>query len=581
MRVRAAFTFGKTCLHLLDVGTFDRYPTLDRERAQREEVDGALSLSSDSPMPSLYARAYALYMGRMIADSRDLQALMSVYSVLIVADHVMAKFSAELALASPLMAMSMSLSSSTIQSLKRLTRGRDMLSRVLCCTTPLSSGGRVRGTVIPWDDIIVSVRWIKKAVNDLTLSIKVAEIKENEGTSASAAYLKICDGAHLELTKFDRALGEYWNRPVLLNMTTISSSSSKLRLWKEGGHAAVPPREDEWQLLQRMRAVVKPFKRNLPSFVDTVVEGVDVLTGSGGGVDRTCSLRKEWLCLYSTFYWMHTNESSSSSSSSSSPASASSRVDVEALMTALQADFSRLEVLITPSASSSTNLETNNAGTEGDTYGEADYPLLADKDAGLRVREEWARAGDLSCSLLVEPSVIAYLLTVSNLLAGILKNYSNKILLSTVGGQGKNNGKERFRNQDACVSIEELQRLSSLLSSMISMGIRYTFFDVSGFREMQTLLWSVEAVLALRLLNSSPALVVKRGPKGVKNGKKEAENNEKALHDAEEALVSLARVFTVQFDVRLGSLLYNNLVGMPLSYMYMCYTMFPNINKPM
>jgi hypothetical protein len=508
-------------------------------------VDDALSLSSDSAMPSLYAQAYALYMGRVIADSRDLQALLSVYAVLLVADHVMARFTVELAAASPLMMGSMSLSVSTINSLKKLTKSRDMLSRVLCDTNP-SSGGGGKGTVISWDDIIVSVRWIKKAVNDLRASVKQSVVTENEVLS----YLKICTWAHFELTKFDRALSEYWNRPVLLNMSTISSSSSKLRLWKEGGHAAVPPREDEWLLLQRLRAVVNPFKRNLPGFVDTVVEGVDVL--SGGGVDRTCSLRKEWLCLYSTFYWMHTNESSST-------ASVSSKVNVEALMVALQGEFDRLNIT-TPTTK---DVETNSS--ESDTYGEADYPLLADKDAGLRVRQEWAQAGDLSCSLLVEPSVIASMLTISNLLAGILVNHSNRMLSTTVEGKGK--GKESLRNLDSYVSSDELQRLSSLLASLISMGIRYTFFDVSGFREMQTLLWSIEAVLALRIEQNSSVLVVKKGKKGVRNGKKEVEvDNEKALYDAEESLMSLARVFTVQFDVRLGTLLYHNLVGMSLLY---------------
>jgi hypothetical protein len=307
--------------------------------------------------------------------------------------------------------------------------------------------------------------------------------------------------------------------------------------------------------IYRLRAVVNPFKRSLPGFVDTVVEGVDVLSGGGG--DRTCSLRKEWLCLYSTFYWMHTNESSSSASNSS-------KVNVEALMIALQGEFDRLDVT-TPTT---TDVETH--VTESDTYGEADYPLLADKNAGLRVRQEWAQAGDLSCSLLVEPSVIASMLTISNLLAGILVNCSTRMLSTTVEGQGKGKEKEIMRNQDSYVPAEELQCLSSLLASLISMGIRYTFFDVSEFREMQTLLWSIEAVLALRIeQKSSSLLVTKKGKKGAKTGKKDVEvDNEKALYDAEESLVSLARVFTVQFDVRLGALLYHNLVGISQLYIF-------------
>jgi hypothetical protein len=158
------------------------------------------------------------------------------------------------------------------------------------------------------------------------------------------------------------------------------------------------------------------------------------------------------------------------------------------------------------------------------------------------------------------------MLTISNLLAGILVNYSTRMLSTTVEGKGK----EIMRNQDSYVTAEELKRLSSLLASLISMGLRYTFFDVSGFREMQTLLWSIEAVLALRIEQKTSLLVIKKGKKGIKNGKKEVEvDNEKALYDAEESLESLARVFTVQFDVRLGALLYHNLVGMLQLYIYM------------
>ena len=577
---RRALDFGTTCSKLIDVAIFDRWIMLDVERQQRDEVDSATCLSSDSCLSSLFALAYALHRKRIVADTSELQVLLSVHTALLVADMVLSKISEELSTSSPtpLSNAGFRLSVRSMHSLKELLNRRDMLSRVLSTCTAPSNGGPMR---MPWEDIIVCVRWVKKAVSVLMDSVRLSTLPGSViGDSYrddGEAFIKICTSAHTELSHFDRALGEYWNRPVLLDInfsqfssSSSSSSSSKLRLWKEGGHAAVPPRAEEWHTLQALRDIVQPIKRKLPNFVDTQIDVVQVVDDNSMECDT--SLRREWLCLYSTFYWMHTNESTSCPCPSSSSysngndvkvskhvPSPSRSMDVRALVTALHNQFATAlggnPKAILPS---SVMLDKNMNNSDCEVYGDADYPLLADKEAAQRVRDEWRHAGELSVSLLVEPTVISSLFTISNSLCAYLWHHSLRILAPIAPpAQSQRNGLRELR-----VKKEELKLLSAQLSSVVSLAVRYTLFDLSDFRELQTLLWSVEAVLALIAECSARVLNVK---KNVKNDRKIQErvnevDRDIALLNAEEQFLSLARVFSVQFEVRLNSLLTKNLV---------------------
>lgn len=121
------------------------------------------------------------------------------------------------------------------------------------------------------------------------------------------------------------------------------------------------------------------------------------------------------------------------------------------------------------------------------------------------------------------------------------------------------------------MSKEELKNLSALLNTTICMAVRYTLFDLNNFRELQTLLWSMEAVLALleeqeitSNLESQSQSVVRNKNKTVKQIQQQKTKDierETSLYHAQEALLSLARIFSVQFNVRLGLLLSRNLVG--------------------
>jgi MoxR-like ATPase len=553
----AALAYGTTCSALLDMAVFDRWATLDTERRQREEVDDATSLSADSTLSSLFTLAYALHKRRIVADSSELQVLLSVHAALLVTDVVLAKVTEEFTSHSRRGEYS-SLSASTMHCLKRLLNMRDMLSKVLCtATSPNGGAGTRTGTGrMPWEEIIVCVRWIKKSISSLMESVQTSIEKGDE--DLGHAFLKICNAAHTDLSKFDRALGEYWNRPVLLDATTALSATSKLRLWKEGGHAAVPSKLEDWETLHTLRGIIQPVRRTLPSAGDTLLETVQV--ADSHSAQCTSSMRKEWLCLYSTFYWMHTNESALVSNKASKGPRSASRVDVRSLTIALQSQFT----LMTGSSSdpSPAVIESiYSSNSESDVYGDADYPLLADKDAAIRVREEWRQAGELSASLLLEPCVIASLFSITNSLSTFLQRLSVRTLsISSNGGKIALNRSEVHTPTRTRVSSTELKHLSSQLYLMISLAVRYTLFDLEDFRELQTLLWSLEAVLALISESSSTAIVVKKNIKKTPEKSREIDRDV-ALRDAEDTLLSLCKVFSIQLEIRLQSVLSRNLVG--------------------
>ena len=556
-----AVTFGSTCSQLLDVAIFGRWLALNSERIQREEVDGAVTLSATSSLPSLFALAYALHKRRIVADTSELQVLLSVHAALLVADVVLAKITEELSsTTTDTNAKSKQcevLSVRTMKCLQVLLDRRDMLSKVLCDgEAPATNNSKVR---IPWDDIIVCVRWIKKAVSALMTSLKrIVDITEGDEQGEEQGFLAICISAHTELNKFDRALGDYWNRPVLLDTSSAASASSKLRLWKEGGHAAVPSRLADWSTLQTLKDIVRPIKRVLPSFVDTQLETMQV----ADDISAQCSpsKSKEWLCLYSTFYWMHTNESASILNAAATVTRSAVRsVDVQSLAVALQGQFYGE---VNPEIVAMEPVYAEN--DDGDVYGEADYPLLADKAAAQKIRREWEQAGELSISILIEPTVIASLFSVSDALQSFLRHSSIQILSATVNvnslicSSGENVPQNMPRLDKA-----ELLNLSSQLSTTICLALRYTLFELEDFREMQTFLWAIEATLSAKAQASATPIALKNrmNGKGVKKEKEKEIDREVELREAEDSLLALARVFSVQFEVRLQSLLSHNLMG--------------------
>jgi MoxR-like ATPase len=563
----AAVAYGATCSHLLDVAIFGRWLALNGERMQREEVDGAITLSATSSLPSLFALAYALYKRRIVADTSELQVLLSVHAALLVADVVLAKITEEVSSSSPRNGESKYcevMSVRTMECLQVLLDRRDMLSKVLCeGAAPSTGSAKVR---IPWEDIIVCVRWIKKAVSALMISLKsTGDSPEGGEAGNEQGFLAICVSAHTELNKFDRALGDYWNRPVLLDSASNASASSKLRLWKEGGHAAVPYRLADWSTLRTLKDIVQPIKRTLPSFVDAQLETMQV----ADAVTAQCtpSKRKEWLCLYSTFYWMRTNESASITNGAATVTrSAITSVDVETLAVALKGQFYgdiSLEVVAQDPVYADND--------DGDVYGEADYPLLADKAAAQKVRREWEQAGELSVSILIEPTVIASLFSVSDALQSFLRHSSIRVLSATMHGcpsvclTGDTASQSVIRLNKAA-----LVNLSSQLSSMICLALRYTLFDLEDFREMQTFLWSIEAVLAVMAEASAPPVALKKRLNGKVVEKVKEVDRELELREAEDTVLALARVFSIQFEVRLQSLLSRNLMSsmdaVPFSY---------------
>ena len=253
---------------------------------------------------------------------------------------------------------------------------------------------------------------------------------------------------------------------------------------------------------------------------------------------------------------MHTNESASILNTAATVTRSALRsVDVQSLAVALQSQFYGH---VNPEIVALEPVYTEN--DDGDVYGEADYPLLADKAAAQKIRREWEQAGELSISILIEPTVIASLFSVSDALQSFLRHFSIRILSATVNGNSLicSSGENIPRLDKA-----ELMNLSSQLSTTICLALRYTLFELEDFREMQTFLWAVEATLSAMTQASTTPIAPKNrlNGKGVKKEKEKEIDREVELREAEDSLLALARVFSVQFEVRLQSLLSRNLMG--------------------
>ena len=172
---------------------------------------------------------------------------MAVYSVIVVADSLITRLISNFVETNP--GGNCKFTVASVAAIGNLLVRRDMLSKILF----LSSTSHKH---LPWEEIIVCVRWICKSVNLLK-----EEFKYDESVPQ-----KICLVAEGELLRFHLALGEYWQRPVFFE---------KLRLWKEGGHAAVPSRSSDWTLLGAIRGMALPMRHQLPHFADTILEKID------------------------------------------------------------------------------------------------------------------------------------------------------------------------------------------------------------------------------------------------------------------------------------------------------------------
>ncbi|KAJ1440133.1 hypothetical protein B484DRAFT_415679, partial [Ochromonadaceae sp. CCMP2298] len=102
---------------------------------------------------------------------------------------------------------------------------RDSLALALC-------GAAHQEGALPWAEVAVCTRWLGKALQKLAQLEPLTQTQTP--TPLGPLCASICASACVvmgDVRRFDRAVSAYFRRPLV---------TQKLRLWREGGHAAVP-----------------------------------------------------------------------------------------------------------------------------------------------------------------------------------------------------------------------------------------------------------------------------------------------------------------------------------------------------
>ena len=284
---------------LVHLVQFQRSLVLEQERLSAEFmkfVSDPIVLQNRPPTAeklSLHTIALGIEKDLIVIDSRELSIINAIYQVVSMVDQVVDQFLSSEDIFYH--ANDTDKYNSVVSTVGQILLKRDALCKALCSSYySESASARQNQQFLPWDEISICTRWLKK-------SIKLLGEAYARFGSIGAQMHGVCTSAESELGRFDRAVCAYWHRPVM---------SEKLRLWKEGGHAAVPALPAQWQLLFDLRKIVNLLRDSdtTSSFVETSISKLPPLMGYQA--HKAFGLQKEWLYLYSTYYWACTNEES-------------------------------------------------------------------------------------------------------------------------------------------------------------------------------------------------------------------------------------------------------------------------------
>ena len=281
---------------------------------------------------------------------------------------------------------------------------------------------------LKWAELTVNIRWIEKAITRFTLLCREVEL-------AYESFVKVS-------SSFDNLVRQYWS--LTSTASSLCGGSKKIRLWKDGGHAAVPSTLPQWQALQSVRRVMELStygvtwdETGIPSFVVTTAPFI-----SGNPLRELSALSigfrlfKDWLALLATFYWSFGGLSDNQNSKANQILSPDEMKELTNTMEA------RLRELVTKC-----NLNGESVTVK---------------------RASWC----VGTSIVIELVVIRSLQMLMDGLSFVIR---------IIEGEGR-------------PSVSILRKLISLSQNVIDFSIRYTYFDLSDLREFQTLAWLLDAV---------------------------------------------------------------------------------------
>eukprot|EP00981_Chlorochromonas_danica_P002653 scaffold521_cov177-Ochromonas_danica.AAC.7 len=325
----------------------------------------------------------------------------------------------------------------------------------------------VDSKLIPWESILISVRWLQKAINKLLQRLS-----------------NIDHSTLLTVFTYSKETNETFS--IFYDQCSIlwkgSGFMQKMSLWKLGGHRFVPRKMHQWQIKYQLEAVISRFHIELPAFIET--SNVHLIeTSSIYRHDSSNQVMKDWLALYATFYWQCTNEVKSELKAAlnvvgKNKQNRESKDDVfNQLVSPIQAHMDATY------PSSQSDLVESFMSTE-------------DEEAQHRAEEE---------ALLDSQTLARIKLELKNRQVLALHWYADEIVLSAITMLRKQLAEVIYHPRHL---LNILSHLQISLRSLLDIGLQYSTFDPQIFRECQTLLWFVEFVQSI----SSNEVAVTRLP---------------------------------------------------------------------
>jgi hypothetical protein len=350
---------------------------------------------------------------------------------------------------------------------------------------------------LKWDELSVALEWLYKHTNnfnDKLIDVVNAFLNSSGVVSSQIATALNSKSRQLlrDLQMVDYGLITYFSSSVQFcnEPSTDEFYCCALRakdapsriLWIQAGHAAVPTKNHDWQQLRQLHCAGRIIDCgiHLPSRLDGTATEINV-----SSLAATCppphllsSLKQDYICLLGTYYWSRTNESNVSSQSSNDNLKSVNAVqlrDLETLTDALEEKCSEVaadyfvrsidggEVNIKNYTDIDYSMSVVEASHGSDAF------LLFSEALRLCIESETARGGELAAAASVEPYIIRSFIAVIDIVANILLVQRADLKL--------------------------LRTLQRVLERLIAIIFRYSVFKCEYARELQSLLWSTEALI--------------------------------------------------------------------------------------
>lgn len=368
---------------------------------------------------SLYNAAYFAISEKRGHESKQHKLVMQMYTVAIQVDAVNMYI---LEHSSQLLEY---ISTQTLAALCRVLQFRDALMHLLLTTDATAMES------LCWDVFLAVMRYIKKNV----IAVK-ATLCNVALFATTVKQIKVLLTKHFH--DYEQTVQSLWNATTALD---------RVKLFKLSGRIGVPDKEayitkrtlcnilsdDHWPLIHRT-------------------------------VNKELIL--EWLYLYTTFYWAHTNEISAASKSRRNG------LNITELVSALADKFSQLRVYKEKKEIISGNEE---------------FRMSLESNTASAVTTELVAAGRAMFTSVVHHYVVAQLLHLQHLLGSINMKYI-----------GLRNAKFIFENNcSALPDVEEMANVMKCVQSIILLTVEYTSHHPKLLRLLQTLHWCVDALLSM------------------------------------------------------------------------------------